>query len=274
MQLAVSAVRCGREVLKPVNLHSRGRSELSLQLRHWRLCIPSAKLLNYPQTYQLPTEPMSSNFGIARRAEPKDLKRMYELPSSPGLTSIGPRSLAFCHPNHSRETLACYFETFPQGIFVSEYDGGIVGFACAIRAPGNVVDEPNTWSDPTVNRALLSHQEGGEWLYVSRLTYTAGPGHAHLSNEVGPLLAALQGLAKQLDLSGVAVALRFPGYRERSGTTPFQRACIDDQHNQVRSGLNPIGVAYYQGFRHHLALPNYLGDGQHFALMVWNRLSD
>ena len=208
---------------------------------------------------------------MARRAEPKDLKPMSELPKKPGHTSIGPRSLAFCHPNHGKETLEGYFKTFPSGIFVSEDGGDIVGFACAIRAPGNVVDEPITWSDGTASGTPLSHHADGEWLYVSRLTYTAGPGHAPICQEVGALLAALQGLAEQLDLAGVAVGMRFPGFRERSGTTLFQSACIDDQHNQVRSGLHPIGVAHYQNFRHCLALPNYLGDGCHFALMVWRR---
>ncbi len=217
---------------------------------------------------------MSSKFAMARRAEPKDLKPMSELPKKPGHTSIGPRSLAFCHPNHSKEALERYFDTFPSGIFVSEDDADIVGFACAIRAHENVVQEPITWSDGAASGTPLSHQDDGEWLYVSRLTYTAGPGHAHISREVGPLLAALQGLAKQLDLAGVAVAMRFPGFRERSGTTSFQRKCIDDQRNQVRSGLHPIGVAHFQKFRHRLALPNYLGDGRHFALMVWHRCGE
>lgn len=234
----------------------------------------SAKLLGWWHDDQTYIETMSLSFGLARRAEPADLQRMSELPKNPGLTPIGPRSLAFCSPNHSREVLASYFETFPEGIFVSEYDGDIVGLACAIRASGRDVDEPIAWSEGAKRGTPLSHQSDGEWLYVSRLAYTTAPGHAHLSREVGPLLAALQGLAEKLDLSGVAVALRFPGYRERSGATSFQRARIEDRHAHVRSGLNPIGVAYCQDFRHRFALPNYLGDGRNFALMVWNRVSD
>ena len=234
----------------------------------------SDKSLTWLQPDQLPSNTMSSRIAMARRAEPKDLEPMSVLPKVPGHTSIGPRSLAFCHPNHSKETLEGYFDTFPSGIFVSEDSGHIVGFACAIRARRNVVDKPITWSDGTSSGTPLSHQADGEWLYVSRLTYTAGPGHAHISQEVGPLLAALQGMAEQLDLAGVAVGMRFPGFRERSGTKSFQRACIDDHHDQVRSGLHPIGVAYSQNYRHCLALANYLGDGRHFALMVWKRYAD
>ena len=167
--------------------------------------------------------------------------------------------------------LASHFSVFPQGIFVSEDDGHVIGFACAIRTTEKMMEEPIAWSDIAGNGEALGHNEKGEWLYVSRLTYTAGPGHAPVTNEIGPLLNALKNLADEQSLAGVAIALRFHGFRERSGATTFQRTCIDDPRNQVRSAMNPIGVAYDIGFRHHLALPNYLGDARHFALMVWRR---
>lgn len=217
---------------------------------------------------------MSSKYTAARRAKLEDLAEMSRLPKRPGHTSIGPRSLAFCHPNHSKEMLEAYFSMYPQGIFVSEEDDHIISFACAVRTSKKAIEEPISWSDAIDDEKTLGHQKRGEWLYVSRLAYTVGPGHAHLTKEIGPLLAALQDLAVKQDLAGVAIATRFPGFRERSGTTPFQRSCIDDPHNQVRSGLNPTGIAYHAGFRHCLALPKYLGDGSHFALMVWRRNGD
>ncbi|MEP2892475.1 hypothetical protein [Tateyamaria sp.] len=217
---------------------------------------------------------MSSNYTAARRAKLEDLAEMSRLSKRPGHTSIGSRSLAFCHPNHSKETLEAYFSMYPQGIFVSEEDDHIISFACAVRTSIKAIEEPIAWSDATAGGKTLGHQKRGQWLYVSRLAYTAGPGHAHVTKEIGPLLIALQNLAVKQGLAGVAIATQFPGRRERSGTTPFQRSCIDDPHDQVRSGLNPTGIAYHAGFRHCLALPNYLGDGRHFALMVWRRNID
>jgi len=216
---------------------------------------------------------VSSSNTPARRAKLEDLAAMSRLPKRPGRTPIGSRSLVFCHPDHSKEKLEAYYSTFPQGIFISELDGDIIGFACAIRISEKVIEEPIPWSDGTENETVLSHQKQGSWLYVSRMAYTAGPGHAHLSQEIGTLLVAFQNLAVKQNLAGIAVATPFPGYRERSGTSPFQRSCIDDPRNQVRSGMHPIGVAHHAGFRHCLALPNYLGDARHFALMVWNRTS-
>lgn len=214
---------------------------------------------------------MHRTFEPARRANLGDLATMTSLPKRPGRTSIGPRSLAFCHPNHSKETLEAYFSIYPPGIFVSERDGEIISFLCAIRTTHKSIAEPNVWSDASARDARVTHHKSGDWLYVKRLTYTAGPGHAHLSHEIGPLLTALQEQCSKLDLAGIAFPVRFSGFRERSGTDKFQRSIIDDQHSQERSGLRPLGIAYYVGFRHQLALPNYLGDARHFALMTWER---
>jgi hypothetical protein len=214
---------------------------------------------------------MSLKYLAARKAKLEDLAEMSGLPKRPGHTSIGPRSLAFCHPNHSKKTLQAYFSMYPQGIFVSEEDDHIISFAGAGRTSTKAIEEPIAWSDATDSERALSHQKQGEWLYVSRLAYTAGPGHAHLTKEIGPILTALQDLAVKQGLTGVAIATRFPGFRERSGTTSFQRSCIDDPRHQVRSGLSPTGIAYHAGFRHCLALPKYLGDGGHFALMAWRK---
>ena len=217
---------------------------------------------------------MPTNYNAARRAKLEDLAAMSRLPKRPGHNSVGPRSLAFCHPNHSKDTLEAYFSIYPQGIFISEVEDSIISFACAVRTDAKTIEEPIAWTDATESETALRHHKKGEWLYVSRLAYTAGPGHAHLTEEIIPLLIALQDLAVTQDMAGVAIAVKFPGFRERSGTTAFQRLCINDRHNQVRSGLDPVGVAYHAGFRHGLALPNYLGNGRHFALMVWQRDSD
>ncbi len=214
---------------------------------------------------------MPSKYTAARRAKLEDLAEMSRVTKRPGRNSVGSRSLAFCHPNHSKETLQAYFSMYPQGIFVSEEGERIISFACAVRTSTKAIEEPIAWSDVTDGEKTLGHQKRGKWLYVSRLTYTAGPGHAHVSKEIGPLLTALQDLAVKQGLAGVAFATRFPGLRERSGTTAFQRSCIDEPHHQVRSGLAPTGISYQVGFRHCVSLSNYLGDGRHFALMVWRR---
>jgi hypothetical protein len=211
------------------------------------------------------------NYEAGRNANQKDFDAVLNLPERPGMTSIGPRSLAFCHPGHSRTALTPYFQSFPEGIFLSEEAGQITGFACAIRTSKQRIDTAHTWFQATSEGSGLSHLEDGQWLYVARFAYTAGPGHAPLLSELAPILIALQNLAASLDLEGVAFPTRFPGFRERFDPTAFQRSCIENPQDQVRSAMNPIGVAYYLGFRHRIALPKYLGDMKNFALMVWRR---
>lgn len=214
---------------------------------------------------------MHRTFKSARRANLGDLAAMTSLPKRPGQTSVGPHSLAFCHPNHSKETLEAYFSIYPSGIFVSERDGEIISFLCAIRTTQKSIAEPIVWSDAFTRDTQVAHHKSGDWLYVKRLTYTAGPGHAHLSHEIEPLLTALQEQCSKLDLAGIAFPVTFSGLTDRPGTNEYQRSKIDDPSSFDRSGLRPLGIAYYIGFRHQLALPNYLGGARHFALMVWER---
>lgn len=213
-------------------------------------------------------------YEAARSANQDDFEAMLSLPERPGKNSVGRRSLVFCHPNHSRAALDRYFQVFPDGIFISEQAGQMISFACSIRTSQESIEAARNWSQTINENAGLAHQQDGQWMCVGRLAYTASPGHAHLSSELGPILVALKKLSVTLELEGVAFPSHFPGLGERSGTTTFQRSCIADPNNQVRSGLNPIGTAYHDGFRHGVALPNYLGDGRHFALMVWRRNSD
>lgn len=208
-------------------------------------------------------------YAAGRCAEKDDFKVMLHLPAHPGKDTVGPRSLAFCHPNHSEKVLEIYFSAFPQGIFVSEEDGQIISFACAIRTSERLIKVPIAWSEATCESRRLAHDPEGDWLYVGRLAYTAGPGHAHVSVEIGPLLVALQEMAVALNLKGVAFPAPFPGFRERSGTSKFQCSTIEESYSPVRSGLHPIGIAVDAGYQHEIALPNYLDNGKHFALMAW-----
>ena len=208
-------------------------------------------------------------FSIARTATRGDLADMASLPERPGRNSVGPRSLAYRHPHRAEEGVEAHFPAYPEGTFISEEEGQIVGYVCSVRVSEDLITTPAKWADLFHGRTEFAPQTTGGWLYVSHFACTAGPGHAHLSNEIGPLLTALQHHASQRDLTGVTFPAPFLGRRDRSETDAFQRSIIADPRSQERSGLRPIGVAYALEFRHGIALPNYLGEGRNFALMVW-----
>lgn len=206
---------------------------------------------------------------LARPIRSTDLDKIVALPQQLGSTTIGSRSIALCSPIHSNKTIRAAFETFPEGAFLSEDSGDIIGFGFAVKTTKQKVLRSHKWSRITEKNQSLAHHEDGNWLYVTRLLLTAGPGHAHLSRELNPLLEAFKVLTRKHSLAGVAFAAPFFGFRERSGTTAFQRKTIEDRNSQERSGLRPIGCSVSVGFEHEIALPNYQDDGRHFALMVW-----
>jgi len=206
---------------------------------------------------------------VARLVQQTDINSIAQWPDRAGTTSIGPRGLAWVQPNHTYDALTDCIQRFPEGAFVSEDADAAIGFVSAIRLPAELVLSPHEWTSITANGTGASHDEFGDWLYACRLVLTVGPGHAPLMDELIPLLQALIGLAKATALTGVAIAVPFPGFNERSGTTEFQRASIAEPHDIVRSALHPIGCAVHVGFRHEIALPRYLGGARHAALMTW-----
>jgi hypothetical protein len=213
---------------------------------------------------------------LTRIVRQQDLKTIVDLQEQPGTNSVGRRSVAFVHPNHTQSSISSCLDRFPQGSFVSEEHGKIVGFVSAIRFPGHQVLEMHKWAEITKDGTGVSHDPAGKWLYVCRMLLTAGPGHNSLGPELSPLLQALKTVAGQFALDGIAIALPFPGFRDRSGTTDFQRQCLVDEsgdpHRPHLSAMGPsasINVALNKGFSHEIALPDFTGGHRHFALMVW-----
>lgn len=207
----------------------------------------------------------------ARPVRQDDFETILGLLANPGRTSAGKRGIAVCFPNPVTETLRSCFEVFPRGTFVSEEAENIIGFAGSVRLQKQIALAPHLLSEITRGDNGLSHDPDGNWLYVCHLILTVGPGHSPLFNELNPLLEALKRLVLDLSLEGVVFAAPFPGFNRRSGTTNYQRSCIQEPHSFASSAHHAIGCALTADFEHEIAFPNYLGSGRHFALMAWRR---
>ncbi|NVK15626.1 MAG: hypothetical protein HWE35_15755 [Rhodobacteraceae bacterium] len=184
--------------------------------------------------------------------------------------------MAFVHPGHALSTVLSLFDQYPQGAFICEEGQKPISYASAIRLPGPLALQQHEWSAATSEGTGDAHDPAANWLYVSRMLLTAAPGHQSLGPELWPLLASLKSLAVSQGLEGLAVALPFPGYRERSGTAAFHRQCLADgirktgrPHLETMGPSVTINIALQMGFRHEAALPGYLGNHRNFALMVW-----
>jgi len=207
----------------------------------------------------------------ARPVHQNDFDAILGLSMDPGRTSAGKRSIAVCYPKLTSETLRSCFEVFQRGAFVCEVDENIIGYAGSIRLQRQIALTPHLLAEITGGGNDLCHDPDGNWLYVCHLIITVGPGHSPLLLELRPLLDAFKILVLELSLEGVVFAAPFPGFSNRSGTTNFQRSCIQDPHAFVSSAHHAIGCALTAGFKHEFAVPNYHGSGRHFALMAWRR---
>ncbi len=68
-------------------------------------------------------------------------------------------------PRYSDEALIGQINNFPEGQFVAEYDGVIVGYAATICVSGAIALKPHTWRQVTGDGYCMTHNPSGDYLY-------------------------------------------------------------------------------------------------------------
>ena len=66
---------------------------------------------------------------------------------------------------YPRNMLRGQINAYPEGHFVAEYEGTIVGYCATIRIPEAMALGPHTWREVTGGGYGSSHTQGGEYLY-------------------------------------------------------------------------------------------------------------
>ena len=90
-----------------------------------------------------------------RNASFKDVKEIHKL-SLKVYTEMPPYSI---------DTIRAQIHNFPEGHFVAEYEGKIVGYASAIRVPEKLAFNKHTWKEVTGGGYGSTHDPKGEYLY-------------------------------------------------------------------------------------------------------------
>lgn len=158
---------------------------------------------------------------------------------------------------------------FPDGQFVAEYDGRIVGHCATFIVPESIGLAPHNWVEITGNGFASRHDGDGDFLYGMEVV--VDPEYRRL--RIGQrLYRARIALCQDLNLKGIIFGGRMPGYRRRKKQYPnamdYVRAV---QAREVRdttinfhlsNGFEPVGV-----------LENYDEDDKnscgHATHMVW-----
>jgi len=153
------------------------------------------------------------------------------------------------NPWHSQRMVRGQINNFPEGQFVAEYDGEIVGHCATFRIAEDVALAPHSWDEITGEGLAARHDPNGDWLYGMEVS--VDPRHRRL--RIGQrLYAARKGLCETLGLKGIAFGGRMAGYARRKRSYPDPQDFLDaviarkarDQaiRFHMSNGFEPIGI--------------------------------
>lgn len=151
----------------------------------------------------------------------------------------------------------CYIEpqirghinNFPDGQFVAEYEGDVVGYCATFIVGEELARGQHTWNEITGGGYASRHNPEGDVLYGMEVS--VDPDYRRL--RIGQrFYQARQELCAYEELKGIVVGGRMPGYGEAEDEYPDPRAylaAVTDQqfedrvvNFQIKQGFEPIGV--------------------------------
>lgn len=172
-------------------------------------------------------------------------------------------------PSLDARMIRAQIYNFPDGQFVAEYDGKVVGHCATFIVAENVGLRPHTWVEITGNGFASRHNPDGDYLYGMEVSVDPEFRRLRIGQR---LYKARKNLCENLGLKGIIFGGRMPGYRRRQKQYPSADDYVKAvQSREIRdttinfhlsNGFEPIGV-----------LKNYDTDDKHSGgnatHMVW-----
>lgn len=158
---------------------------------------------------------------------------------------------------------------FPEGQFVAEYEGVIVGHCATLIVPQEIAFAPHSWSEITGGGFGTRHDSAGNILYGMEVC--VDPAYRRL--RIGQrFYRKRRELCEYFELKGIAFGGRMPGYARRRKDLADPQAYLDAViEKQVRDPV--INFQMTQGFQPSGILRDYLPSdkesGGNAVLMFW-----
>lgn len=197
---------------------------------------------------------------VVRIARPGDIPQMLELQRDcyPVLATIA---------QWRAEHLASHQRNFPEGQFVADAGGRVVGYCATLRVPSGIALQPHTFREITGRGTFDTHDPAGDVLYGAEIMVHPDYRRRGIAKR---FYQVRFDLVRRSGIRYFAAGGRMPGFaehRHRMDADSYVRAVVAGRLTdrtltaQLRSGLEVRGV-----------LPEYLTDpksGNYATLLVW-----
>ncbi len=179
--------------------------------------------------------------------------RNAELSDVPGIVSLSRRVYGAVEA-HLDAHIRGQINNFPEGQFVAEYEGRIVGHCATFVIDEQVALGPHSWMEITGGGFGSRHNPEGDVLYG--MDVAVDPAFRRL--RIGQRFYKVRrDLCEYLELKGIVFGGRMPGYARRARDFPDPRAYVDAVINrEIRDQV--IGFHLAQGFEPIGVLDNYM----------------
>jgi len=178
----------------------------------------------------------------------KLIVRRARLADVPGIAELGRRVYA-PNPSLTQRMIRAQINNFPEGQFVAEYDGRIVGHCATFIISGDIALRSHTWDEITGNGFASRHNPDGDYLYGMEVAVDPGYRRLRLGQR---LYTARRNLCEEWGLKGIVFGGRMPGYGRRRKQFPepvdyvtavMERRVRDQTINfHLANGFEPLGV--------------------------------
>ncbi len=158
---------------------------------------------------------------------------------------------------------------FPEGVFVAEYEGKIVGYCATFIIGEEIAFAPHTWMEITGGGYASRHDPEGDVLYGMEVSVDPDCRRLRIGQR---FYKVRRELCEYLELKGIVFGGRMPGYAKRRGEyhdpRDYVNAVVEKQirdqvvNFQISQQFEPIGILRdYQ--------PTDTPSGGHATLMFW-----
>ena len=192
--------------------------------------------------------PTSDDVERAVAAKPKLIVRRAKTDDVSQIVELGRRVYA-PDPSLTARMVKGQINNFPEGQFVAEFDGRIVGHCATFIISADVGLKPHTWREITGNGYASRHDADGDYLYGMEISVDPEFRRLRIGRR---LYAARQNLCEEWRLKGIIFGGRMPGYARRRRQYPDPQDYVEAVRNreirdttigfQIANGFEVIGV--------------------------------